>query len=113
MTRIATRFDKLSGYRPFDRLRANGWRARVFTLRYLRANGGAARDGESPRQPRNVRLNNPTVRPQANAADFSSYRGVVSLLKPCSVPSYLKALCFTPAAFNAVSNGGQIGRAHV
>ena len=33
-----------------------------------------------------VRLNNATVRPQANFAAASSKRGVVSLLKPCCVP---------------------------
>ena len=35
---------------------------------------------------RNVRLNKAKVRPQANFAAASSNRGVVSLMKPCSVP---------------------------
>lgn len=46
----------------------------------LSPNGGGA-------HPRNVRLNNATVLPQACAADFSSYLGVVSLLNPCCVPA--------------------------
>ena len=57
---------------------------------------------------RRVLSNNAKVRAQANCAAAASKRGVVSLLKPCCVPAYLKAACLTPALFSATSYAGML-----
>ena len=57
----------------------------------------------SPAQLRKFLLKKSTVRCHASFAAFSSYLGVVSVLKPCCVPAYLNISYFTPAAFNTVS----------
>src|SRR5204862_4788177 len=49
-----------------------------------------------------------SVRSQASLAAAASYRGVVSLLKPCCVPGYTWRWCFTLAALSAVSYAGQL-----
>ena len=84
MARLAQDFDKLSPVLRQAQDERDLMRSPV--LRYLRTNGFGLRYLSPNGHARNARLNKAKVRPHASFAAASSNRGVVSLLKPCSVP---------------------------